>query len=161
MGARGLDENGNPINVAATGEPRLARSNLGLGSVSMASCGTTSSTCRQLRPLSIYRHNPAFHSQHVAAVGGSNQGNIEDGNNLSDTSPPAPTLQQRHQQQRIPSPTPIPSPFSSCPSSHAAIDNCCKPMTEDMEKVANSNNKTLRKKKKVRIWQQNRILCLN
>ena len=77
MGVRSLDENGNPINVAATGEPRLARSNLGLGSVSMASCGTTSSTCRQLRPLSIYRHNPAFHSQHVAAVGCPSQTNSE------------------------------------------------------------------------------------
>ena len=148
MGVRSLDENGNPINVAATGEPRLARSNLGLGSVSMASCGTTSSTCRQLRPLSIYRHNPAFHSQHVAAVGGPSQTNSEDGNNFSDSSPPAPTLQQRHQQQRIPSPTPIPSPFSSS----SAIATPTHPMTEDMEKVANLNSgtKTLRKKKKVR-----------
>ena len=152
MGLRSLDENGNPIHMSAA-EHRTARPNLGLGSVSMGSCATPSTPCRQLRPLSIYRHNPAFHSQHVAAVGGSNQVNMEDGGNLSDSSPPAPTLQQRHQQQRIPSPTPIPSPFSSCPSSNVAIDNCCKPMTEDMEKVANinSSNKTLRKKKKVNL----------
>ena len=145
-----MDENGNPVHMSTT-EPRTARTNLGLGSVSMASCAASSAPCRQLRPLSIYRHNPAFHSQHVAAVGGSNQMNIEEGNNLSDSSPPAPTLQQRHQQQRIPSPTPIPSPFSSCHPSSVANDNCCKPITEDMEKVANINSsgKTLRKKKKV------------
>ena len=143
-----MDENGNPITTTTT-DSRSPRSNLGLGSVSMASCGgTTSATCRQLRPLSIYRHNPAFHTQHVAAVGGSNQMSSEEGNNLSDTSPPAPTLQQRHQQQRIPSPTPIPSPFSS-----NAVSTPTHPMTEDMEKVAslNSGAKTLRKKKKVGI----------
>ena len=128
-------------------EPRLPRPSLGLGSVSMGACNTTSATCRQLRPLSIYRHNPAFHSQHVAAVGGSNQINSDDCGNLSDSSPPAPTLQQRHQQQRIPSPTPIPSPFSSS----MAMATPTHPITEDMEKVAslNSNTKSLRKKKKV------------
>ena len=148
-----MDENGNPINTVAT-DARLARTNLGLGSVSMPSCGATSASCRQLRPLSIYRHNPAFHSQHVAAVGGTNQINSEEVGNISDSSPTAPTLQQRHQQQRMPSPTPIPSPFSS------SIATPTHPMTEDMEKVASLNSapKTMRKKKKVsninnvRLW---------
>ena len=43
---RKLDENGNPSVTSSS------------GSVSFAT--------RQLKPLSIYRHNPAFHSQHVS-----------------------------------------------------------------------------------------------
>jgi hypothetical protein len=31
-----------------------------------AACGSVSFAARQLKPLSIYRHNPAFHSQHVS-----------------------------------------------------------------------------------------------
>jgi len=45
-GAKRLDENGNPSVTSSS------------GSVSFAA--------RQLKPLSIYRHNPAFHSQHVS-----------------------------------------------------------------------------------------------
>ena len=45
-GAKKLDENGNPSVTSSS------------GSVSFAA--------RQLKPLSIYRHNPAFHSQHVS-----------------------------------------------------------------------------------------------
>ena len=44
-----MDENGNPPSTS---------SNNGNSSVSF--------TARQLKPLSIYRHNPAFHSQHVS-----------------------------------------------------------------------------------------------
>ena len=47
--AKKLDENGNPPSTS---------SNNGNSSVSF--------TARQLKPLSIYRHNPAFHSQHVS-----------------------------------------------------------------------------------------------
>ena len=43
-----LDENGNPqANTPSSG-------------------GSVSFSARQLKPLSIYRHNPAFHSQHVS-----------------------------------------------------------------------------------------------
>ncbi len=42
-----MDENGNPRLHNAGG-------------------GNLSYSTRQLRPLSIYRHNPAFHSQHVS-----------------------------------------------------------------------------------------------
>ena len=46
--AKKLDENGNPqANTPSSG-------------------GSVSFSARQLKPLSIYRHNPAFHSQHVS-----------------------------------------------------------------------------------------------
>lgn len=45
--AKKLDENGNPSN-------------------NPSSSNSVSFTARQLKPLSIYRHNPAFHSQHVS-----------------------------------------------------------------------------------------------
>ena len=48
--ARNWDENGNP--------PSTSTNNSSGSSVSF--------TARQLKPLSIYRHNPAFHSQHVS-----------------------------------------------------------------------------------------------
>ena len=49
--ARKLDENGNPS----------SSSNCCASNGSNVSFAT-----RQLKPLSIYRHNPAFHSQHVS-----------------------------------------------------------------------------------------------
>lgn len=49
--ARKLDENGNPTPSSGCS----------------SSCNNSVSyTARQLKPLSIYRHNPAFHSQHVS-----------------------------------------------------------------------------------------------
>ena len=50
--ARKLDENGNPSS--------------GSSSCCASSSSNVSFTTRQLKPLSIYRHNPAFHSQHVS-----------------------------------------------------------------------------------------------
>jgi len=49
--AKKLDENGNPPTTSG---------------IAGNSGSSVSFTARQLKPLSIYRHNPAFHSQHVS-----------------------------------------------------------------------------------------------
>ena len=50
--AKKFDENGNPASTSST--------------CNNSSGSSVSFTARQLKPLSIYRHNPAFHSQHVS-----------------------------------------------------------------------------------------------
>ena len=113
---------------------------------------------RPIRPLSIYRHNPAFHSQHVSV----NQTDPDSPTSSTPTaagaagagggcSPPVGGSSASYSYQRGPSPTPIPSPFSSS-SSSVAPPTQTHPLSEDMERSSNSRAtppKTTRKKKKV------------
>lgn len=98
---------------------------------------------RPIKPLSIYRHNPAFHSQHVSAVNQTEESSSSNVATASTTTTTNSYLPQ-HYHHRGPSPTPIPSPFSGTPT---------QPLSEDMERASRGTPpKTFRKKKRVRIF---------
>lgn len=101
-----------------------------------------------IRPLSIYRHNPAFHTQHVSAVGGAPSGGGEEEGGHQGPPPCG-----AYPYARGPSPTPIPSPFPASGHVGPTYQGATQPITEDVGDRAsclarNTPPKTPRKKKK-------------